>query len=297
MLNKIEKLIGNTPLVRIKNYEKEKNLNNKIYAKIEKENPSGSVKDRASFYMIKDAIMKGKVNENTVIIEPTSGNTGIGLAYVCKLLNLKLIIVMPSSMSKERRELIKNYGASLELVDGNMSDCINKAIELSKKIANSYIPMQFENAANPLAHYLTTGPEIYKDLRDVDIVVCGIGSGGTISGIAKFLKEKNPNIKIIGVEPANSPIITKGRAGTHLIQGIGAGFIPKTLNLNYVDEVLTVDDEKAIQRAKELNEIENIFVGISSGAALEGVHQISNKENNKKIVVILPDGGERYSWN
>ena len=297
MINKIEKLIGNTPLVRIKKYEDENHLENIVFVKLEKENPSGSIKDRSSFYMIKDALDKGLINKDTTIIEPTSGNTGIGLAYIGSLLNLKVIIVMPSSMSKERRELIKKHGAILELVDGTMSDCILRAEDMAKQIKNSYIPSQFTNPANVLAHYQTTGPEIINKLPDIDILVCGIGTGGTITGLGKYLKEYNPKIKIIGIEPESSAAISKGEVGKHKIQGIGAGFIPEILDLNVVDEIVLVSDERAIKEAKEINKIENLFVGISSGAALDALKQISKKEKGKRIVVILPDGGDRYSWN
>lgn len=291
------KNLGNTPLIRLNAYEKKYKIQNNIYAKLEKNNPSGSVKDRASYYMINEALKKGLINENSVIIEPTSGNTGIGLALFGSILRLKVIIVMPISMSEERRKLIRNYGATLELVDGTMQDCINRAKELCKTIPNSFIPSQFDNESNVLAHYETTGPEILEQLHNVDIVVCGIGSGGTISGIGKFLKEKNPYIKIIGVEPKQSPFITSGIRGSHKIQGIGAGFIPKILDLKVVDEIITVDEDLAIEKSKSINETENLFVGISSGAVLVALDQINQKEKNKNIVLIFPDGGERYSWN
>lgn len=297
MIENLQSRIGNTPLVRITKYEEKNKIDNQVFVKIEKYNPSGSVKDRASFYMIKDAFEKGLIDKDTTIIEPTSGNTGIGLAYIGSLLKLKVIIVMPTSMSEERRKLIKQYGASLELVEGSMADCIEKAKKLAKEIPNSYIPSQFDNHANTLAHYETTGPEIYNELNDIDILICGIGTGGTISGTAKYLKERIPNLKVIGVEPKSSPIISEGRFGKHKIQGIGAGFIPSILDLNIIDEIVQVEDENAIICAKEIHKIENIFVGISSGAALDALKQISNKYINKKIVVILPDGGERYSWN
>lgn len=297
MIENLQSKIGNTPLVRITKYEEKNKIDNQVFVKIEKYNPSGSVKDRASFYMIKDAFEKGLIDKDTTIIEPTSGNTGIGLAYIGSLLKLKVIIVMPTSMSEERRKLIKQYGASLELVEGSMADCIEKAKKLAKEIPNSYIPSQFDNHANTLAHYETTGPEIYNELNDIDILICGIGTGGTISGTAKYLKERIPNLKVIGVEPKSSPIISEGRFGKHKIQGIGAGFIPSILDLNIIDEIVQVEDENAIICAKEIHKIENIFVGISSGAALDALKQISNKYRNKKIVVILPDGGERYSWN
>lgn len=297
MIENLQSKIGNTPLVRITKYEEKNKIDNQVFVKIEKYNPSGSVKDRASFYMIKDAFEKGLIDKDTTIIEPTSGNTGIGLAYIGSLLKLKVIIVMPTSMSEERRKLIKQYGASLELVEGSMADCIEKAKKLAKEIPNSYIPSQFDNHANTLAHYETTGPEIYNELDDIDILICGIGTGGTISGTAKYLKERIPNLKVIGVEPKSSPIISEGRFGKHKIQGIGAGFIPSILDLNIIDEIVQVEDENAIICAKEIHKIENIFVGISSGAALDALKQISNKYRNKKIVVILPDGGERYSWN
>lgn len=293
LFNNIFELIGNTPLLKLK---EEKN-NNKIYAKLEKYNLSGSIKDRASYYMLKEAYKCNLIDQNTTIIEPTSGNTGIGLAYFSLLYKLKLIIVMPSSMSEERRKLIKDYGATLELVEGNMQDCINRANELKNEIENSFIPSQFENYNNVLAHYETTGPEIYKDLPNIDVVICGIGSGGTISGLGRYLKEKNPNIKIIGVEPLQSPIITSGKGGKHKIQGIGAGFIPKILELDIVDEVITVDETDAINCAKELLINENLFVGISSGAVMTACKQYISKVNDKNIVLIFADGGERYTWN
>ncbi len=297
LFNNIKSLIGNTPIVKLEKYQNEYKLTNELYAKLEKYNLSGSIKDRASYYMLEKAFEQKLIDKDSTIIEPTSGNTGIALACLGNVFNLNIIIVMPKSMSEERKKIIKDYGAKLELVDGTMNDCIIRAKELKEQFSNSFIPSQFENSNNPLAHYETTGPEILNDLPDVDIVVCGIGTGGTISGVGKYLKEKNSKIKIIGIEPKQSPFITKGTSGKHKIQGIGAGFMPKNLDLNFIDKIIAIDETNAILTAKELNKIEGIYVGISSGAVLAAAKDIAMNEQNKKIVAILPDGGERYSWN
>lgn len=292
-------LIGNTPIVKLNKTQEKYKLEANILAKLEYFNPAGSSKDRVGKEMIIQAINRGEINSNTTIIEPTSGNTGIGLAAVCTSLNLKLIIVMPENMSEERKKLMKVYGAKLILTDASkgMSGAIDKANELHKEIDNSIIAGQFDNPDNPLAHYKTTGPEIWNQTDGkIDIFVAGIGTGGTISGVGKYLKEMNYNIKVIGVEPATSPVITKGISGSHQIQGIGAGFIPKALDTNIYDEVLAINNEDAFLYSKELVKNEGIFVGISSGAALKGAIDIASlKENkDKNIVVLLPDGGDRY---
>lgn len=292
-------LVGQTPLVRLNNIVKKDGLKADVLAKLEYFNPAGSVKDRIAKEMILDALEKGLINEKTTLIEPTSGNTGIGLAAVATSLNLKLIITMPETMSVERRNLMKAYGAQLVLTPGSegMKGAIAKANQLAKEIDNSFIPGQFENPANPLAHYKTTGPEIYKQTDGkVDIFIAGVGTGGTISGIGRYLKEKNPNVKVIAVEPASSPVLSKGVAGAHKIQGIGAGFVPNTLNTDIYDEILTVENDDAFTTGKEIAKTEGILVGISSGAALYAAKQVALKEENKgkTIVVLLPDGGDRY---
>lgn len=292
-------LVGQTPLVRLNNIVKKDGLKADVLAKLEYFNPAGSVKDRIAKEMILDALEKGLINEKTTLIEPTSGNTGIGLAAVATSLNLKLIITMPETMSVERRNLMKAYGAQLVLTPGSegMKGAIAKANQLAKEIDNSFIPGQFENPANPLAHYKTTGPEIYKQTDGkVDIFIAGVGTGGTISGIGRYLKEKNPNVKVIAVEPASSPVLSKGVAGAHKIQGIGAGFVPNTLNTDIYDEILTVENDDAFATGKEIAKTEGILVGISSGAALYAAKQVALKEENKgkTIVVLLPDGGDRY---
>lgn len=292
-------LVGHTPLVRLNNLKKKNGLKADILAKLEYFNPAGSAKDRVAKEMIFDAIDKGLINENTTLIEPTSGNTGIGLAAVATSLGLKLIIAMPDTMSAERINLMKAYGANLVLTPGaeGMQGAISKAEELAKEIPNSFIPGQFDNPANPTAHYKTTGPEIYQQTDGkVDIFVAAVGTGGTISGTGKYLKEQNPNIKIIAVEPASSPVLSQGKAGPHEIQGIGAGFIPKTLDTEIYDEVITVENDDAFIDGKEIAKTEGILVGISSGAALHVAKQLALKEENvgKTIVVLLPDGGDRY---
>jgi len=292
-------LVGNTPLVRVNNLIKKDELKADVLAKLEYFNPAGSVKDRIAKEMILDALEKGLINENTTLIEPTSGNTGIGLSAVATALNLKIIITMPETMSVERRNLMKAYGAELALTPGSegMKGAIAKAKELSSQIENSFIPGQFENPANPTAHYKTTGPEIYEQTEGkVDIFVAGVGTGGTISGIGKYLKEKNPEVKVVAVEPASSPVLSTGKGGAHKIQGIGAGFVPETLDTKIYDEIITVENEDAFATGKEMAKTEGILVGISSGAALYAAKELAKREENagKTIVVLLPDGGDRY---
>lgn len=292
-------LVGNTPLVRVNNLIKKDELKADVLAKLEYFNPAGSVKDRIAKEMVLDALDKGLINENTTLIEPTSGNTGIGLSAVATALNLKIIITMPETMSVERRNLMKAYGAELVLTPGSegMKGAIAKAKELASQIENSFIPGQFENPANPTAHYKTTGPEIYEQTEGkVDIFVAGVGTGGTISGIGKYLKEKKPEVKVVAVEPASSPVLSTGKGGAHKIQGIGAGFVPETLDTKIYDEIITVENEDAFATGKEMAKTEGILVGISSGAALYAAKELARREENagKTIVVLLPDGGDRY---
>ena len=292
-------LVGQTPLVRLNNLIKKEGLEADVLAKLEYFNPAGSVKDRIAKEMILDAMEKGLINENTTLIEPTSGNTGIGLSAVATSLNLKIIITMPETMSVERRNLMKAYGAELVLTPGSegMKGAIAKAKELASQIENSFIPGQFENPANPQAHYKTTGPEIYSQTEGkIDIFVAGVGTGGTISGIGKYLKEQNPNVKVVAVEPASSPVLSTGKGGAHKIQGIGAGFVPETLNTEIYDEIITVENEDAFASGKEVAKTEGILVGISSGAAIKAAKELAKREENKgkTIVVLLPDGGDRY---
>lgn len=292
-------LVGNTPLVRLNNLIKKDELKADVLAKLEYFNPAGSVKDRIAKEMILDAIEKGLIKEGTTLIEPTSGNTGIGLSAVATSLGLKIIITMPETMSVERRNLMKAYGAELVLTPGGegMKGAIAKAKQLAQEIPNSFISGQFENPANPAAHYKTTGPEIYAQTDGkIDFFVAGVGTGGTISGIGKYLKEQNPNIKIVAVEPASSPVLSKGQAGPHKIQGIGAGFVPDTLNTDIYDEIITVENEDAFATGKEIAKTEGILVGISAGAALYAAKQLAHRKENegKTIVVLLPDGGDRY---
>ena len=292
-------LVGNTPLVRVNNLIKKDELKADVLAKLEYFNPAGSVKDRIAKEMILDALEKGLINENTTLIEPTSGNTGIGLSAVATSLNLKIIITMPETMSVERRNLMKAYGAELVLTPGSegMKGAIAKAKELASQIENSFIPGQFENPANPQAHYKTTGPEIYSQTEGkVDIFVTGVGTGGTISGIGKYLKEQNPNVKVVAVEPASSPVLSTGKGGAHKIQGIGAGFVPDTLDTKIYDEIITVENEDAFASGKEVAKTEGILIGISSGAAIQAAKELAKREENKgkTIVVLLPDGGDRY---
>ena len=292
-------LIGNTPLVELTNIEKQYSLKAKLYAKVEYFNPTGSVKDRIALSMINDALEKGLINENSVLIEPTSGNTGIGIAALCAMKNIKCILVMPESMSIERRKLLSIYGAKLVLTEAKegMGGSIKKAKELEKTIPNAVILGQFDNEANPRIHYLTTGKEIYNDLNGkVDIFIAGIGTGGTISGTGKYLKEKIKDVKIIGVEPLSSPVISQNKKGSHKIQGIGAGFIPSTLDLSIIDKVETCSDEDAFKFARIVPSIEGMLVGISSGASLKVAIDYAKKEENanKNIVVLFPDSGDRY---
>ena len=292
-------LVGQTPLVRVNNLIKKDELKADVLAKLEYFNPAGSVKDRIAKEMILDALEKGLINENTTLIEPTSGNTGIGLSAVATALNLKIIITMPETMSVERRNLMKAYGAELVLTPGSegMKGAIAKAKELASQIENSFIPGQFENPANPTAHYKTTGPEIYEQTEGkVDIFVAGVGTGGTISGIGKYLKEKNPEVKVVAVEPASSPVLSTGKGGAHKIQGIGAGFVPETLDTKIYDEIITVENEDAFATGKEMAKTEGILIGISSGAAIQAAKELAKREENagKTIVVLLPDGGDRY---
>ena len=292
-------LVGQTPIVRVNNLIKKDELKADVLAKLEYFNPAGSVKDRIAKEMILDALEKGLINENTTLIEPTSGNTGIGLSAVTTALNLKIIITMPETMSVERRNLMKAYRAELVLTPGSegMKGAIAKAKELASQIENSFIPGQFENPANPTAHYKTTGPEIYEQTEGkVDIFVAGVGTGGTISGIGKYLKEKNPEVKVVAVEPASSPVLSTGKGGAHKIQGIGAGFVPETLDTKIYDEIITVENEDAFATGKEMAKTEGILVGISSGAALYAAKELAKREENagKTIVVLLPDGGDRY---
>ena len=296
---KIIDTIGNTPLVELKNIEKKYQLKARIIAKVESFNPAGSVKDRIAKAMIEDAEQKGLINKDTVLIEPTSGNTGIGLSMVAASKGLRIILTMPETMSIERRNLLKAYGAELVLTEGakGMKGAIAKAEELAKEIPNAFIPSQFTNLTNPKAHYLTTGPEIYRDLDgQIDFFVAGVGTGGTISGTGKYLKEQNPNIKVVAVEPETSPVLSKGTPGPHKIQGIGAGFVPDTLNTSIYDEIITIGNEEAMAMGKESARTEGLLIGISSGAALKAAIKLAQREENagKTIVVLLPDTGERY---
>ena len=295
----IVELVGNTPLVELTNFEANNKLEAKIIAKVEYFNPAGSVKDRIANAIIADYEKKGVLKKGATIIEPTSGNTGIGLAAIAAAKGYRLIITLPETMSVERRNLIKAYGAELVLTDGSlgMKGAIAKAEELQKEIDGSVIAGQFVNPANPQAHYDTTGPEIWADTDGkVDIFVAGIGTGGTISGVGKFLREKNPNVQIIGVEPKGSPVLTEGHAGPHKIQGIGAGFIPQTLNTKIYDSVIDVENEDAFATSKEVAKGDGILVGISAGAAIFAAKELAKKPENKgkNIVVLLPDTGDRY---
>ena len=291
-------LVGHTPTVELVRLEKKYGLKARLCAKLEYFNPAGSAKDRIAKAMILDAIQKGKIDRGSVIIEPTSGNTGIGLAFVCGTFGMRTILTMPDTMSKERQDLLKAYGAEIVLTDGKlgMKGAIDKANELAASIPNSYIPGQFTNPVNPKAHFETTGPEIWKDTEEkVDIFVAGVGTGGTLSGTGKYLKKMNPNIKVVAVEPEKSPLLSGGQAAPHGLQGIGANFIPETLDKNIIDEVITVGDEEAYAQIKELSE-EGILVGISSGAAVVAAKKIAQRPENegKLIVTLLPDNGERY---
>lgn len=295
----VSELIGNTPLVELTNFEKNQNLDATILGKVELFNPAGSVKDRIAKAMIDEAVKAGKVNDDTVLIEPTSGNTGIGLAAIAAARGNRLIITMPETMSIERRNLMKAYGAEVVLTDGSkgMKGAIAKAQELAGEIPNSFIPSQFTNPANPAIHEATTGPEIWRDTEGkVDILVAGVGTGGTVTGTGRYLKSQNPDVKVVAVEPAGSPVLSEGHAGAHKIQGIGAGFIPDTLDTSVYDEVIAVADEDAFETGRELAAKEGLLVGISSGAAVWAAGQLAQRPENKgkTIVAILPDTGERY---
>lgn len=294
-----DQLIGKTPLLELTHIEKKYNLNAKILAKLEYLNPAGSAKDRIAKAMIDDAEKSGLLTADSVIIEPTSGNTGIGLASVAAARGYRIIIVMPETMSVERRRIMKAYGAELVLTDGSkgMTGAIEKADELAAEIPNSFVPGQFVNSANPKAHFETTGPEIFEDTDgEVDFFVAGVGTGGTITGTGKYLKSKIPDVKIIAVEPKTSPVLSAGTAGPHKIQGIGAGFVPKVLDTSVYDEIIPVDDDNAFAAGKEMGKCEGILVGISSGAALWAAIELAKRPENvgKNIVVLLPDTGDRY---
>lgn len=295
----VSELIGNTPLVELTNFEKNHNLDATILGKVELFNPAGSVKDRIAKAMIDEAVKAGRVNDDTVLIEPTSGNTGIGLAAIAAARGNRLIITMPETMSIERRNLMKAYGAEVVLTDGSkgMKGAIAKAQELAGEIPNSFIPSQFTNPANPSIHEATTGPEIWRDTEGkVDILVAGVGTGGTVTGTGRYLKSQNPDVRVVAVEPAGSPVLSEGHAGAHKIQGIGAGFVPDTLDTSVYDEVIAVADEDAFETGRELAAKEGLLVGISSGAAVWAAGQLAQRPENKgkTIVAILPDTGERY---
>lgn len=292
-------LVGKTPLVEVTNIEKELGLEAKVLVKLEYFNPAGSVKDRIALFMLQDAKEKGLLKKNSVIIEPTSGNTGIGLAAIAAEKGIRTIIVMPDTMSIERRNILKAYGAELVLTDGKlgMKGAIAKANELADKIPHSFIPGQFTNDANPLAHYETTGPEIWRDTDgNVDILVAGVGTGGTLSGAGKYLKERNPDIQVVAVEPKDSPVLSEGHAGAHKLQGIGAGFVPRTLDIAVYDEVISVTTQEAYDTVRILAKEDAVLAGISSGAAVYAAEILARKPENrgKRIVVIIPDSGEKY---
>ena len=295
----IAELIGQTPLLELVNYEREHSLEATLVAKVEMVNPAGSIKDRVALAMIKDAEKRGLIDDQTVFIEPTSGNTGIGLAALAAARGNRMIITMPETMSVERRNLMKAYGAEVVLTDGSkgMTGAIEKADELARSIDNSIIPGQFTNPANPAAHEATTGPEIWEATNGtVDIFVAGVGTGGTLTGAGRYLKSKNPDIQVVAVEPQGSPVLSQGHAGSHGLQGIGAGFVPATLDTTVYDEVITIENEEAYEAGRELASKEGLLVGISSGAAVAAARKIAERSENagKLIVVILPDSGERY---
>ena len=292
-------LIGNTPLVEATNIEKELGLEARVLVKLEYLNPAGSVKDRIAKAMIEDAEEKGILKEGSVIIEPTSGNTGIGLASIAAVKGYRMILTMPETMSVERRNILKAYGAEVVLTEGakGMKGAIAKAEELAKEIPNSFIPGQFVNEANPAAHRATTGPEIWKDTDgEVDIFVAGVGTGGTLTGVGEYLKSQKPDVKVVAIEPATSPVLSEGKAGAHKIQGIGAGFVPDVLNTKIYDEIITIENDDAFATSKQFGKAEGILVGISSGAALKGAIELAKRPENKgkTIVALLPDSGDRY---
>lgn len=296
---KITDLIGGTPLLELENYEKKNNLEATVLGKLEYFNPAGSVKDRIAKAMVDEAEQEGKLKEGSVIIEPTSGNTGIGLASVAAARGYKIIITMPETMSIERRNLLKAYGAELVLTDGakGMKGAIEKAKELAETTENSFIPSQFTNPANPAYHRATTGPEIWADTDGkVDIFVAGVGTGGTVTGVGQYLKSQNPDVKVVAVEPAGSPVLSQGKAGAHKIQGIGAGFVPETLDTKVYDEIITVENEDAFKTGRDIARSEGVLVGISSGAAVWAATELAKRPENKgkTIVALLPDTGERY---
>ena len=292
-------LIGNTPLVEVTNIEKELGLEARVLVKLEYLNPAGSVKDRIAKAMIEDAEKKGILKEGSVIIEPTSGNTGIGLASIAAVKGYRMILTMPETMSVERRNILKAYGAEVVLTEGSqgMKGAIAKANELAKEIPNSFIPGQFVNAANPAAHRATTGPEIWNDTDgEVDIFVAGVGTGGTLTGVGEYLKSQKADVKVVAIEPATSPVLSEGKAGVHKIQGIGAGFVPDVLNTKVYDEIITIENDDAFATSKQFGKLEGILVGISSGAALKGAIELAKRPENKgkTIVALLPDNGDRY---
>ncbi|MBP8629766.1 MAG: cysteine synthase A [Negativicutes bacterium] len=295
----IAELIGQTPLLKAQRFAKSENLTSTILAKLEYFNPAGSVKDRIAKAILDEAEEKGLLNKDSIIVEPTSGNTGIGLASLAAARGYKIILTMPETMSIERRNLLKAYGADLVLTEGalGMKGAIARALEIKEENPNAFMPSQFTNPANPAIHYKTTGPEIWNDTDGkVDIFIAGIGTGGTISGVGKFLKEQNPNIEIIAVEPTDSPVLSKGQAGSHKIQGIGPGFVPETLNTEIYDEIITITNDEAFKYGKKFSQVEGVLIGISSGAALAAATKIAQRSENKDktIVVLLPDTGERY---
>ena len=292
-------LIGNTPLVEVMNIEKELGLEARVLVKLEYLNPAGSVKDRIAKAMIEDAEKKGILKEGSVIIEPTSGNTGIGLASIAAVKGYRMILTMPETMSVERRNILKAYGAEVVLTEGSqgMKGAIAKANELAKEIPNSFIPGQFVNAANPAAHRATTGPEIWNDTDgEVDIFVAGVGTGGTLTGVGEYLKSQKADVKVVAIEPATSPVLSEGKAGAHKIQGIGAGFVPDVLNTKVYDEIIAIENDDAFATSKQFGKLEGILVGISSGAALKGAIELAKRPENKgkTIVALLPDSGDRY---